>query len=348
MFGQFEKPNASGNIDGGKRESRPETTVEDMLVGPPVGAEGRFVERVGISRIETGKETILSLSVTDNLTRQGWDPKMVRSAETGDYLYNVVGEGFLVTDRSADAVDIVELKDGKPGEISGCIELRGRTVKAQEYRYLTQSRDGQKRKIRIYDLVFKDRSLDASDLLDDVAASLPAQYLDCVDEIWIERKSQDAGKTRQEISPFSKKNVIVLCIDPDDVSDANKAELKKTLYHELGHSIIKMLNKGNVHPGATWKKAMEKDGTTMSTYAAKQRYPGMYEGMPDNGEIEDVAEAFCAYFASDGAHDDKYRGVRAATEARFEIIEKIGQFMERRRSLIDSVKNLLRKENPLS
>lgn len=312
-----------------------------MATLPAIGQDGRNIERVAVVRLETGKETILKLSASDILIREGWQPTQVKNAQKGTVLMNIHGnEMYVVTSVDRNKLRVVKLeKNGEPGELTGEIHLEPRNVKAHEYFYQVNDSVGYKKKIKIYDLAFKDRSPETSELIDDLISALPSQFLDCVSEIRIEREAQDrAGVARSEGSLFAKKEILILYVDSDIVS---KQELLETFYHELGHNIAKSIT-GSIHPGPKWRKAMEEDGTTMSGYASERRY----KDLNDHGEVEDIAEAARFYFASDGSRDEKYKQILEACASRFNLLEKAGVYLQKNRGLVQSLKNTLRNEKP--
>ncbi len=182
------------------------------------------------------------------------------------------------------------------------------------------------KKIKVYDSVYKDRSLDTSEFIDSVVGSIPAACMEVFDEIEIHPQNVGkAGAFRAEPSLFSDRKVLALYVGEEGYS---AKEARETIYHELGHAIAKYF-RGTTNPGERYKQAMQADGNAISEYASKTRYPKQN----DNGEIEDFADAVMMYLATDGAKSDQARALRDFCKNRFQKLDKIFTDLLARQSL---------------
>lgn len=294
-----------------------------------VGKEAEHVKRTSVSVLSSGKDTTVRLRPSDRITREGWDDEHVFLAQKGDILMNFDGGDldqsmFEVTEVKRGVVHVRNLKDGYVAHIS----TTPRDVKAHEYRFRVSDSLNKRSEIKVYDMVFKDRSLKTTEFLFDLVAALPAQHFNSVKEIRIDKEggrfSSGSGKFRTESSLLVSDGVLTLYLTPELVEEdpIPIGVILGTLYHELGHAIAAAI-RGNPHPGPKWTGAMKVDGNELSHYASKTRYKRLYGGLKDQGEIEDFAEAVALYLSSDGARDIRYKKLREACRNRFEFLDDL-------------------------
>lgn len=292
--------------------------AEDIYDSLPTVETGIEIPKAATSRLGAGKDTTLNISVQERLGREGWDFDILKLVRVGDFMFNRSGEVF----------EILEIKKGK-------IRVRNRETKAEteiiaqpmnvrtkEYSYGLRNSKLTKR-IKVYDAVFRNNSLDTQGFIDDIVSSIPAACMEVFDEIQIHQKdSSKAGHFRTESSIFSDRRVLALYIDRDESSPQNAIE---TTFHELGHAIAKYL-KGTTNPGEVWKRAMLADGNSVSEYAAKTRYPKL----KDAGEVEDFADSVMMYLATDGAKTTQTQPLRTFCDNRFELLDQVFQDLSAR------------------
>ncbi len=309
--------------------------AEDLVRWQPVGKEGRLIPRTSVSRLTSGTENRTKLSSAELLLRGGWAGAEVLHSRVDDVISNIFAETFRVVSNNKGKIGIKNIETGEVGEI----DTTPRSVKSQDYKY--HVRDvGTKRSggIVVRDLVYKDKSIETAEFIDNLVAALPARYLDAIDEVRIERESlAAAGVFRIEMSFVSQKSIITIHVNPDTHSINAGLE---NLYHELGHAIAKKL-RGNVHPGPKWTAAMKADGNSISEYSSKKKYKKKeYE---DSGEVEDFAEAIRVYLAADGAHEEQHRALRQACANRFAVLDKLFA-PEQQKGLMASALSKLQKD----
>jgi len=299
--------------------------LEDVLSKLRLDEPSGLLTRVSL-RGRSVQNVRKRLPIIDSLSQQGWDPETVLNAKKGDTLHNVTGETFAVTRRVGDTVFIVN-DMGHEGQIS----CSPKELKAKKYEYQTSD----PRKIQVFDMAYNDDSVDTVEFIDGLVSSIPTQCLDVFQEIQIQKEAQTGGgKTRVEASLFSNSSVIVIYVDPDIY---NLEESKKTLFHEIGHAVVRYL-RGSTNPGERWKKAMADDATPISEYASKTKYPNK----GDNGEIEDSAESFMIYVSADGASDSNTSRLREMASNRFRILDEVFQVLAQRQ--VESIITTLRRQ----
>ena len=215
-------------------------------------------------------------------------------------------------------------------------------MKAHEYSYSLRDDFKHSKKIKVYDTIYRDRSSDTSDFLDNTIKSIPSQCLDVFDEIEIHHaQGGKAGSFRAEPSLFSKRRVLAIYVSADGYPTKDVAE---TLYHELGHAIAKYI-KGTANPGEKWRGAMLADGNPVSKYSSSMKYPKEN----DNGEIEDIAESVRLYLATNGAKTEETRLLRNFCRNRFQKLDEVFEDLSKRqrtskfKRLISRPKNSLEK-----
>ena len=302
-------------------EARTPRDAEQIFESLPVGEVGIDIPRASVTRLTTGKDTELKLSAQESVERQGWNVDAVSRARKGDALINLSGQVFEVVGGDKRQLRV---RDAQSGD-EGTILFEPRAVRGHEYNY--QLRAGTRaKKIRVYDGAYKDRSLDTSEFLDSIMASVPAQCLDVFDKIRILKMETTAktGKFKAEPSLLSDTRSITLYVDADGYPTR---ETVRTFYHELGHAIAKYV-KGDVNPGKRWKKAMDADGNSVSEYSAKTRYPNK----GDHGEIEDFADTVMLYLATDGAKTPATQTLRDFCQNRFQKLDEVFEDLAKRQS----------------
>lgn len=273
---------------------------------------GVEVPRVSATRLSSGKDATLNLSIREKLGREGWDLDSLKTARTGSVVVNQTGEVFEVLEVKKG---IIKIKDSETG-MEGEIVAQPRSLRVHEYSYNLRDNSKHSKKIKVYDSVYKDHSLDTSDFIDSVVSSIPAVCTEVFDEIEIHpQKVGKAGAFRAEPSLFSDRRVLALYVGEQGYS---AEEARKTIYHELGHAIARYL-RGTTNPGERWKQTMQADGNDVSEYAAKTRYPKQN----DTGEIEDFADTVMMYLATDGAKSDQARALRDFCKNRFQKLDEI-------------------------
>lgn len=302
------------------------------------GKNSENIKRVNVTRLSDGEETKLHLTSSDLLRRDGWTYESIKKARKGELVFNISGEIF-------DVLEVkkyqLKIRNHETGE-EGFINCEPRNIKAYKYRYEIRDSMGKTKNITVYDIAYKDGSLDTCEFIDEIVAALPAQHLNAVDEIRIDKDNSEAsGIFREEPGLFSNTKMINLYVDNQGY---NIQSVLENLYHELGHALIAALN-GSTHPGKKWKQAMEADGNEISEYSAKTKYPKQ----GDNGEIEDVAETVRLYLSTDGARTPKYASLRQSCENRFRIIDELleNPVLQQRANTSKAIKFLLKKNNPL-
>ncbi len=306
--------------------------IFDQLPEVEVGVE---IPRVSITRLTAGKAVSLSLSVAENLGRQGWDVDSLKTTGKGDLVINQrTGEVYVVVEVQKGMLKIREHETG----MEGAIVARPRSLKAHEYLYSIRTDLGLSKKVKVYDAVYLDHSLETGEFMDGVAGSIPAPCMDVFDEIQVHPQSTEkAGVFKTESALFSERRVLSAYVNDSGHSIDG---VRETIYHELGHAIAKYL-KGKVNPGEKWKQAMREDGNEVSKYAAKTRYPKQN----DNGEIEDFAEAVMMYLATDGAKEGRARVLRDFCKSRFQKLDEVfAELLVRQNSSrLDALKRRLLK-----
>ena len=294
-----------------------ETVFESL---PPVEI-GIEIPRASATRLTSGKTTEVKLSVKEKLGREGWDFQELAKVRKGGVLRNYSGELFEVVDVRKGQIKIRNHETGTEGEIVA----QSRATKAHEYSYVLRDRAAHSKKVSVYETVYRDASLDTGEFLDAIIQSIPVQCMDVFDEVQIHPKSSDeGGSIRVEPSLFSDKHVLTLYVDKDGYITKQAVE---TLYHELGHAIVKYL-KGTMNPGRAWRHCMVEDAYPISEYAAKKRYPKQN----DNGETEDFAESVTLYLATDGAKTEKTKSLRKICGNRFEKLDQVFEDLSRRQN----------------
>ena len=310
-----------GSEDYPSIETRTPRYAESIFESLPETEIGKEIPRAYVTRLTTGKDAELKLSAQESVERQGWNAEAVSRARKGDTLINLSGQVFEVVGGDKRQLHI----RGAESDEEGTIVFGPQAVKGHEYMY--QLRTGEKtKKIPVHDATYKDRSLDTSDFIDNIMASVPAQCLDVFDEIRILKMetASKAGKFKAEPSLLSNTRSITLYVDADGYPTQ---ETIQTFYHELGHAIAKYV-KGNVNPGARWKKAMDADGNSVSEYSAKTRYPDK----GDHGEIEDLADTIMMYLATDGAKTPATKTLRDFCQNRFKKLDEVFEDLAKRQS----------------
>lgn len=299
------------------REKYGKRRAEDVYESLPEIEAGVDIERVSVVRLSDGRDARLHLSASERLKREGWNPKVLDGVRRKSLVIHNTGEVFEVVEVNKSRLAIKNPTTGMEGEVVA----EPISIKAHEYNYLLRNRSGLSKKVKVFDTVYKDNSLDTAEFFDELMQSIPAQCLDVFDEIEIHRETGGAsGHFRAEPSLLSDRKVLALYVSSEGYPIRQAQE---TLYHELGHAIVKYL-KGSVNPGARWKKVMRANGNTVSEYAEKTRYPKK-KGEPeeDEGAIEDIADSFRLYFASDGAKSEKASALREFVRPRFEKLDEV-------------------------
>lgn len=320
--------------------------AENIYSRLPEVETGLDIPRVSAARLTTGKDTRLKLSVTERLGRDGWDPKHLAGSRKGDLVFHRTGDVFEVTEVKKGRMRIKEVGTGMEGEIIA----QPINVRAHEYSYNLRDNSKHSKKIKVFDTIYKDKSLETTEFIDELVKSIPAQCMDVFDEIEIHRMGSDkAGHFRAEQSMFSDRNVLALYVSDDLIFNKTypiKAVIE-TLYHELGHAIAKKI-KGKVHPGKKWKQAMSADGNSVSEYADKTRYPRKSEkDEEDTGEIEDFAESVMMYLGTDGAKGDKTRALRDFCRNRFQKLDEVFEDLSKRQNASFIRKRVFKQPNSL-
>jgi|GEM_PF-4584499 len=327
-------------IDNQKEKPPRKKFVEDSLKLTNIsGKDAENIKKVNVTRLSSGEEMKLQLTSSDILRRDGWHYESVKNAEKGSLVFNITGEIFEVLEVKKYQLKI---KNHETGE-EGFIDFEPRKIKAHKYRYEITDVMGKTKEISIYDLVYRDKSLDTCEFIDDLVAALPAQHLNAVDEIRLDKENMEAGGIfREAPGLISNTKTINLYLDSDGY---NLDDTLETLYHELGHALISSLN-GNPHPGKKWKQAMEADGNEISEYSAKTKYPKK----GDHGEIEDVAETIRLYLSTDGAKSPQYATLRKSCENRFKILDELFEnpIHQQRANTSRAIKFLIKNTNPLA
>ncbi|MBI4135860.1 hypothetical protein HY477_03950 [Candidatus Uhrbacteria bacterium] len=313
--------------------------AENIFESLPAMEIGTAMQRAAATRLSTGKDTKLKLSATEAVERQGWSADAVLRARKGDALINRSGQVFEVV--SGDKKRL-QIRDAESGE-GGAIVFEPRAIQAQAYTYQL-SGGGKTKKLRVYDSVYKDRSLDTTDFLDSIMSAVPAQCLDVFDEIRIVRMETTAkgGQFKAEPSLLANTKSITLYVEEGGYPTK---ETLRTFYHELGHALARYL-KGDVHPGAKWKKAMEADKNSVSEYSAKTRYPRK----GDQGEIEDFADTVMMYLATDGAKTPATKTLRDFCQNRFQKLDEVFEDLASRQGsgiIGDLTRRLSKPSGPL-
>lgn len=308
--------------------------AEDILRTLPAIEIGRDIPRITVTKLVDGRDTRKKLSTSDLLDQQGWDSEAVLNAKKGDVLMNTTGEIFEVVSVNKGQVAIKNVET----DHEGVIVCSARKIKVQKYVYHVADSAGKIRKISVFDMAYRDHSLDTTDLLDGLIKSLPTQCVNIFDEIQIHKElSSGGGKLRIEPSLLSDKKIIVLYVDPDIY---NLEDVRKTFYHELGHAIVKHF-RGIVHPGKKWQQAMQADRNSVSEYAANKRYPKQN----DNGEIEDIADSIMLYLAADGAKNADTFELKNFCSNRFRILDSIFDELSQQQmgGIIDAIRRKISK-----
>jgi hypothetical protein len=301
--------------------------VEDVF-GELSELEGG-VPRVGVSRLAQGRDTRVKISAADSIEQQGFDIEDVLNSRAGSVLQHINGELFIVTQTKKDRV-IVEDADGFEGHLM----VKAKSVKAHEYTYRLTNQSGKSKKVSVFDMAFKDRSEETTELIDRLIQSLPASCLNVFDEIRIQKAAfKEGGKLISEPAIGSTKKHIILQVDPDIYSPD---EIIKTFLHEVGHAIVRYY-KGTANPGDKWYKAMQADGNQLSEYAEETRYPNQN----DRGEIEDFAEAARLYLAADGANTNRTQKLREACESRFKMLDEV--FLDLEQAQVNGIIGAVRR-----
>lgn len=291
-------------------------TIFESLSPIEIGID---IPRVSATRLSSGKAVEVKLSVKEKLGREGWDYQGLSQTRKGDVLRNYSGELFEVLATTRGKIRIKNHETNMESEIVA----QSRTIRAHEYAYVLRDNVQHSRKVKVYDTVYRDASVDTSEFIDTVIQSIPAQCMDLFDEIHIHKESSDtAGSFRAEPSLFSDRNVLTIYVSEEGYVPARAI---KTLYHELGHAIVKHL-KGTTNPGKVWKRCMTADGYSVSEYADKKKYPER----GDDGEIEDIADSVMMYLATDGAKRDQARPLRDFCSNRFAKLDNIFEELQRR------------------
>lgn len=303
--------------------------VEDIFETLPPVEMGVDIPRVYLSRLATGKDSKLKLSVKEALGRDGWDFDHITKAGKGGVVIHETGDEFEVLEVKKGRMKIRNTETGDLGEIVA----QERTIPAQEYIYKISDKEKNSKKITVYDTVYKDRSIETSEFIDSMVASIPTQCMDVFDEIQIHRRSGgQTGESKIEPSMFSNRRVISLYVGEDGYPTE---VAKQTFYHELGHAIVKYLKNGSAHPGKKWRDAMVADGNVVSEYAEKKRYSKEnHRGNDEDlGEVEEFAEIAKFYFALDGAKTDKTQPIRDCAKNRFRKFDEVLEDLERKKRL---------------
>jgi hypothetical protein len=300
--------------------------AEDVYASLPEVEAGLDLARVHPTLLSGPKEAKVHMSVSERLGREGWNPDQITGARKGTLLHHRNGEVFEVTsiDNGARRLGI---KNTDANDMEGAILAAPRVLKAKEYDYRLNGQNRNSKKIKVIDTVFKNRDTRTVEFINTILKAIPAQCMQVFDEIQIHTQSIKDGSFRVEPSLTSRKGVINLYIDQNlEFSDAEiypTQEVIETLYHELGHAIVNYL-KGTTHPGKAWKKCMDESNNDVSAYAAKTRYNKRQKNDDqDRGEIEDIAESFRLYFATDGAKTTRTQPLREFCSPRFEKLDEV-------------------------
>lgn len=324
--------------------------AEEIYASLPEFEPGVNIPRVYPTLLVGGKDTKIQLSIADRLGHEGWDADQVSGSRIGSLLQHRNGDVYEVT--AVNKRDKrLEIRNRSERGLEGAIIAAPMALSAHEYVYKLRDNAGHSKKIKVFDTVIKRRDLRTSEFINTLVSAIPAQCMEVFDEIQIHRQNTKAGSFRAEPSLTSERRILNLYVSEDlrFVEDAEypTQEAIETLYHELGHAIVKYL-KGSTHPGRRWRKAMEASGNSVSEYASKTRYSrrkGSKED--DHGEVEDIAETFRFYFATDGAKVLQAQPLREFVRPRFEELDEAMDYLGNRKN--DSLlrKHIFKPTNPL-
>ncbi len=176
--------------------------------------------------------------------------------------------------------------------------------------------------------------------------------MEVFDEIQIHTQNTKSGSFRAEPSLTSERRILNLFVS-EDLKYTNEEEFPTkdaidTLYHELGHAIVKYL-KGSTHPGKKWRQIMDASSNEISVYASKTRYSRRKGSKDDDkGEVEDIADSFRLYFGTDGAKVEQARKLREFASPRFEKLDEIMEDLAERRRRSSVSKLFNRPRNSLN
>ena len=308
-----------GEQDPEAGESLRKKFVMDEFSAVPVGKEAENIRRTRGVLLNDGRETTLNLSASECIARDGWDDEAVKYAKVGTKLSHLYGGVYEVTKIEKGRIHVRNLEEGDPGYIS----TTPKNIKADEYRFRLQDSLGKAKEIKVYDTIFKDKSLRVKEFLNDLVGAIPAQHLNAIEEIRLDLLTgSKEGKFRMESSLLGKNGIVTLYLAPElfeDDETFSVALFLSTFYHELGHAIANAI-RGTAHPGPRWTTMMKRDGNQMSEYAAITRSKSVKN---DEGEVEDFAEAVSLYLSTDGARGPKYSRLREACRNRFEYLDDL-------------------------
>lgn len=285
----------------------------------PVGKEAENIRRVNCLLLNDGKESSITLSAPERIARDGWDDQAVKYIRVGERLVHLHNGEYEVTAIERGRIHVRNIKEGD----SGYIPTTSKDIKAHEYRFRIQDNLGKTKEIKVYDTIFKDRALRTKEFLNDLVSAIPAQHLNAIDEIRLDRFTDiNHGKFGMESSLLGSNGVLTLYLVPENFEDDEEISAETSLYafyHEFGHAIANKI-RGTAHPGPRWTRAKKSDGNEMSEYSAKKRSKSVKN---DEGEVEDFAEAVALYLATDGAKTERYAKYRVACRARFEYLDDL-------------------------
>lgn len=337
----------SNEIENRNPKKRYAEEVYDSL--PEIEA-GVDIPRVYPTLLASGKDTKIKLSISDRLGREGWDVDQVSGARVGSFLQHRNGDMYEVT-RVNNREKKLEIRNTDESGLDGVIIAAPMTLNAHEYDYKISDQSGHSKKVKVFDTVIKRRDLRTAEFINSLIKAIPAQCMQVFDEIQIHKQNIKAGSFRAEPSLVSERRILNLYVSEDlqyaDVEEYPTKEAIETLYHELGHAIAKFL-KGSMHPGRKWRQAMDTNGNDISEYAVKTKYPRVHGTKEeDHGEVEDIAESFRLYFATDGAKVSQALPLREFVRPRFEKLDEVMEDLAERQRRGKVSKVLNRPRNSL-
>jgi len=317
--------------------------AEEIFDRLPEAEIGVDIPRVHSRLLKGGSDTKLKLSAAERMSREGWNPQLVAGTQKGDLISNSIsGEVFEVGDISKARKKVRNPENGN----EGLIVAEPIRIAAQEYVYELSDNSRHSKKIKVYDTVYKNRSLATQEFFDSLVKSIPAGCMEVFDEIAIHKlTSGTGGLFRTEGSLFSDKGIIHLYVNENLFFKEGEYPIRgatEILYHELWHAVVKYL-KGSINPGEQWRSTMRSSGKLVSQYAEKKRYPQQNDR---DGEVEDIADSGKMYFATDGANTDKTRQLREFVAPRFEKLDGVMGQLKKRQNM-NRVMRALKKPKTL-
>ncbi len=307
--------------------------AEEIYNSLPEVEAGVDIQRISAASLSSGKDTKIRLSVSDRLGREGWDVDQISGARVGSLLQHRNGDVYEVTGVNNKERKL-QIRNTEEDGLDGVIIAAPMTLNAHEYEYKIRDQSGHSKKIKVFDTVVKKRDLRTTEFINAIVSAIPADCMQVFDEIQIHTQNIKSGSFRAEPSLTSERGIINLYLSDDlrfiDDAEFPTKEAIETLYHELGHAIVKYL-KGSTHPGRKWRQVMDANSNEISEYASKTKYPKMRGSKEeDRGEVEDIADSFRLYFATDGAKVAQVQPLREFVSPRFEKLDEVMQDLAER------------------